>query len=231
MASIAERQNGTREIWIVLPGKKRQVIRLGKAPLATVETIKARVEHLVAAKFSGQPLTPATAEWLKDSSDALRKRLARLGLAAAPIEPPALEKWIDAYLDGDTALAVDSHPMKPRTRTNFRQVRGWLVDYFGAGKSLAAITAHDAQQWRHWLSRQGKRKRKDGTTNKLGKNTVRKHCQRASQIFSAAVDKRLLAENPFGGMRDLAMHVTDDREFEVTAKMARRVLAACPDNQ
>src|SRR5262249_7278013 len=62
-------------------------------------------------------------------------------------------------------------------------------------------------------------------------STVPRICGRAKQFFRYAVRKKLLAENPFGDMKSLAVKANKDREFFVTREAASQVLAACPDNE
>ena len=52
MASIVRDPNGRKRILFVAPDEKRKTIRLGKVSQRAAEAIKAKVEHLVAAKVS-----------------------------------------------------------------------------------------------------------------------------------------------------------------------------------
>lgn len=67
--------------------------------------------------------------------------------------------------------------------------------------------------------------------NKLGDNTVRRHCGRAKQLFRAALRKRLIAENPFADMKGCAVQPNKSREHFVSRDVAAQVLAACPDHE
>ena len=97
-----------------------------------------------------------------------------------------LGEFIDASLISRTDI-------KPRTRINFRQVRRDLVARFGEDKLLRDVTPGDTDEWRRWLLTREK--------NKLGENTVRRHCGRAKQLFRAALRKRLIfALARFGGL-------------------------------
>ncbi len=66
---------------------------------------------------------------------------------------------------------------------------------------------------------------------RLGDNTVRRHCSRARQFFGAAVKRRLLGTNPFGSMKRLTVQGSPDRFYFVTVEETEKVLAACPDGQ
>ena len=56
MASISRLPNGRRIIQVVCPDGKRRSIRLGKVTQHMAETVKLRVELLVAAKLTGHAI-------------------------------------------------------------------------------------------------------------------------------------------------------------------------------
>ncbi|MFM9961548.1 MAG: tyrosine-type recombinase/integrase [Planctomycetaceae bacterium] len=103
------------------------------------------------------------------------------------------------------------------------QVRRDLVARFGEDKLLRDVTPGDADEWRRWLLTREK--------NKLGENTIRRHCGRAKQLFRAALRKRLIAENPFADMKGCSVQANKSREYFITSEVADKVLAACPDNE
>ena len=64
----------------------------------------------------------------------------------------------------------------------------------------------------------------------LAENTTRRLCSRARQFFRAALRQRLIAENPFGDMKKLAVGASPDHRIkEVDRAKSERVLRACPD--
>ena len=91
------------------------------------------------------------------------------------------------------------------------------MKYFGANKILADVTEGDAEDWRIWL-------RKD-----LTDASVRRHCGRARQFFGAAVKRRLIASNPFAGMKGIAVQSNEDRLHFVSREHVEKVLTACTD--
>ena len=171
------------------------------------------------AKLSCRSLAPEVAEWIGTIPDVLAKRLVAVGLIAPrekrQVDATKLGEFIDAYLDSRTDI-------KPRTRINLLQVRKNLVNHFGEDRLLGDITPGDSDEWRRWLLTR---------ENKLGENTVRRHCGRAKQLFRAALRKRIIAENPFADMRDCLVKANKSRDYFVTRDMADKVLAECPDNE
>ena len=131
----------------------------------------------------------------------------------------AVNTTLGAFIDDYLTSRMD---IKPRTRINLLQVRKNLVTHFGENKPLQDATPGDADEWRRWmLSRK----------NKLGDNTVRRHCGRAKQLFRAALRKRLITENPFADMKSCSVQANKSREHFVSCEEAAKVLAACPDHE
>ena len=176
--------------------------------------ILAKIEALLKAKLSCRSLAPEVAEWIGAIPDVLAKRLVAVGLIAPrekrQEDATKLGEFIDAYLLSRTDI-------KPRTRINLWQVRKNLVNHFGEDRLLRDITPGDADEWRGWLL---------GREKPLGANTVRRHCGRATQLFRAAMRKRLIAENPFSDMRDCSVRANRSREFFLRREDAEKVLAA-----
>jgi integrase len=215
VASITKLKNGTRIIQFVL-GRKRPTIRMGCEPMDYVEEVRLRVEHLAASVLTGKPPSSATTEWLKDCSPDLLKRLARAGLVQKFAEevPRELGAFIDHYIAGRTDV-------KPRTRTNYKQARRLLVEYFGDERRLDTITPAEGAEWRRWMLRE----------KKLGKNSIRAHARRAKQFLQYASDKRMLPSSPFAGMTDVSVKA-DVKKFRfVTHEESKLILAACPNAQ
>ena len=193
---------------------KRKCIRLGKIDKRQAESIKARVELLVAARITGTSPDVETSRWVADRDDTLHARLAQHELVAArgTAESNTLAKFLDAYIESRTDI-------KPNTRAHLKRARNNLVSYFGADKSLAEISPGDADDFRLHLQ----------TT--MADNTVRRICGRAKQFFRAAVRKRLIAESPFADMKGTGVRANKSRDYFVTRDDAAKVLNACPDAQ
>lgn len=215
MASLSTDKQGNRTIFVYVPPDGiRKAIRLGRVPLKNAESFQRHVEALAAAKALGDSPSVAVAEWFGSLDDAMAARVAATGLIPprAKPEPTAIGNATAAYI----ARRTDA---KPRTTNNLEQSRGWLLKYFGESRSLAEIQPGDADEFRLWL------------LERLGENTVRRHCGRAKQIFRAFVRKGLLQSNPFGDMKGCGVVPNKARDYFVTADEARKVLEACPGTQ
>ena len=80
MASITSETNGRKTIQFVAADKRRRSIWLGRVSLRVAEAVKVRVEHLVAASITAHAVDGETARWVADLDDALRDKLAAVGL-------------------------------------------------------------------------------------------------------------------------------------------------------
>jgi len=216
MASISTDGNGNRRIkFYDLDGNQRGV-RLGKVDRKSAERLCRDVEELLAARRTGQPVHPQTADNLSRLDRGLRRRFEKVGL----LEPPAGESPVmplGAFL---AAYVAGRGDLKRSTIDNLQQAVAALNEYFGADRPLGGVTAGDADEFRNWL--QTRRKRP------LAANTARRLCGRAKQFFHHAVKKRLVTDNPFAGMRGLQVRGNESRRRFITRETTSRLLEACP---
>lgn len=217
MASLyKERQHG-RQVWRVSFYDKdgtRRKIRLGDMAKKAAEAIALKVQTLADYSSAGLPPDAELSAWLAKIGDELAGKLAKVGLIAQREAAAAADTKLAAFLD---AYANGRTDVKAGTKLNFLQARDYLVEYFGEDRDMRTISAGDADDWRIWLKTQ------------LGDNTLRRHCGRAKQFFRAAVRKRLIADNPFGDMKECEVRANRDRDYFITRDQAAKVLAACPD--
>ncbi len=211
MASISKDPNGRKRIIFSLPNGKRKAIRLGKMPQRAAETVKTKVEQLLAAKVSGCGWDNETARWVADLSDELADKLAKAGLIPAR-DRATLGAFIESYI-------LARHDVKPRTVERLRLAQRGLVDHFGVDKPLRDITPGDADAFRLFLIGKG-----------LAENTVRRRCGRAKQFLAAALRRRLVSENPFSGLKS-TVQANESRYHFVTQREAQKTIDACPDAQ
>ncbi len=209
MASISKEPNGRKTIQFVASDEKRRSIRLGKVSLKQAQAVKLKVEDLLASSITGSTPRRETSEWIADLDDGLHDKFASVGLVQR-----RGRSTLAAFIDGYIAERSD---VKETTRTVYQRVRRYLVDYFGADKPLRDITPGDADQWRLSLLNRG-----------LAENTVRRSCGIAKQLFTAAVRRRLVRENPFADLV-AAVKANTKRFYFMSRDEATKVLDTCPD--
>ena len=91
MASIStNKKNGTKRVLFTDEQCKRRTIQLGKVTAKAAESFKLRVEALDAAKRMGVPIDGELSVWLRDLSETMHGRLAKVGLGATS----QILKWV-----------------------------------------------------------------------------------------------------------------------------------------
>ena len=72
MASVCVEANGRRLIQVnELPTRPK--IRIGKVSAKVAQSVRVKIEALIASKASGQPLDRETAHWLREIDDRLHQ--------------------------------------------------------------------------------------------------------------------------------------------------------------
>lgn len=164
-----------------LDGKKRS-IRLGKVQQRLAESVRLRVDRILAARRFAEPLDAETRQWLIATSPDVFARLARAGL----VTPRGVNS-----LGGLRDYILETHRGKPQTKLLVASSFKALVQFFGENRNLSAITPRDADLWRDWLSRECR----------LAETTVSQRCTFARAAFSECAAKHWIAENPFTHQR------------------------------
>jgi len=243
MATITTERNGRKTIRFLAPNGKRPKIRLGEIQLEEAKKIANHVDELVkccrlaaAGKFT--PPCKATGLWMNDlltdpSNHWLYDRIASafptlIHPRQKPERPRPKPKKADknqpmpeklgAFLDAYISSRTD---VKPGTATNYSQVRGNLVEFFGQDKLLREVTAGDADDFKRWLRGE----------KALADNTARRRCARAREFFLVAVRKRLIPENPFGHLKHLNVKSNKARQFFVTREVTCKILDVMVDGE
>jgi len=215
MASLINRGDGRRAIQFENRAGYRKTIGLGKITDADARSYLIHVEALVANVHSGGivAIPQKTAEWLGAIAESLRRKLVAVELIAA-----SADSWdamtLGGFLESYVAGRAD---VKPATRTVMGHTKRCLVEFLGADKPLASITAGDADDWRQWLI----------GDQKLADNTVRRRCGIARQYLNAAKRKRLVAENPFDHLSVTVRGSSLKRRHYVSPADAAKVMDAC----
>jgi len=188
---------------------KRRTIRLGKMSRRQSESVKVRVEPLVASHLTGHAVDDETARWISDLDRQMAEKLARVGLIPE-VEKMCLGPFLDRYFSS-------RQDVKPATLTVWQHTRRNLTEFFGEGRTLKSITRGDAEEWRLSL-----------VTGGLAESTIRKRCGFAKQFMVTAVKHELISSNPFEDLKSGAV-ANPSRYYFVTRQEADRVLEACPD--
>lgn len=215
MVSLCKDRNGLKRLVVTLPDGKRTPIRLGRMKTEEATAIKLAIQDLARSKRAGKPPTDSTVQWLtelKTASPDFFGKLQKLGLIQS-YATPTLGAFTQEYISSRTHV-------EENTTENDNQTRDKLVKFFGASKLLAEITPGDADRWRIWLAME----------EKLSEVTIRRHCGRAKQFITAAIDNNLVRENPFRKLKS-ASQANPDREFFVTVEMALKVLNVLPSTE
>lgn len=212
MASLITRANGLREIRFFDRDGLRKTVRLGDTPLKDAQSICGYVNDLAATQISGQAPRRQTTAWLSEIGDALRDRLAAVGLTAKRGRA-ALGPFIDDYI-------ASRSDIKGSTLTVYGRTRRHLVEYFGEDKPLRDITDGDAKAWAVYLA----------GDKGLANATVKKTCAQAKHLFAVAVDHRLIDANPFRKLGGASVANKARMRFISRADIDK-VIAAAPDSQ
>jgi integrase-like protein len=232
VASIStDKTTGEKTLQFRIDGK-RESIRLGKIADADADHWKRHVEELIAAKKNDRLPHPKTSHGVDGLDSRLHRRLLRKKLTeprAVKLDSGTIQVTLAKCIDGYIA---SRSKVKPATATVYQHTRRCLVEYFGAGKQLSAITSGDADQWRDWLGAEPNTQKPNGGGQGLSDNTVRRRCGIARQFFKAAVRKRLIATNAFTDMEEgVGVLANRERDDIVSRDEADKVINACPNNE
>ena len=220
MASISTDSSGNRRILFTDADGTRRTLYVGAMPKKLAESMRLKLEALVAAKIVGASVPDEVSRWVSGLDDALAEKLAKLGLIESRKRPGdnlTLNEFIESFIAGRMDV-------KPGTVMNYRMCQAKLVAYFTATKRLVDVTPLDADRFRSWLKNGTKG---EGAKTELSENYTRTLVKNAKLIFGAAMKGRLIVSNPFAGHKT---NVTSNRERMVFVdhETIQRVLDACP---
>lgn len=176
MASISRDKGGTRRIVFTGLDDQRRAIYLGRMPIAVVQSIRVRIESILAFQRCGVPFDAETAKWIGGVSDKIHAKLAKTflvqGRQTSQLGPRFLN-WIEGH---DKANAD--------TKRHLRMTVWLLTEKFGETTDLRSITVEKAKAWREWLVELG-----------YAEATIARHVKRARELYEGS---RLIAPiNPF----------------------------------
>ena len=216
MASVTREKNGCVRIWFKDADGNRKGIRIGKMNDKYAERFKDHVEELVTGSITNTRPNEDSARWVMGLPDAMQDKLAHAGLIEIQsTEPEAAAPALEAFMDSWIAGRCD---VKESTRRVHERGKKWLIEFFGADRSVYSITAGDADDWAGFLR------------SKLAENTARKLAGVAKLAFRYAVRKELISTNPFA---DLVASVREnpERDHTVTHEEFDKVVEVLPDGE
>ena len=210
MATLSTRDGVHQIQW--KRGKLRKTLSIGRMNKKQAQVIRSHVEQLIASAMSGQPLPPDTAGWLGVVGEELYAKLFKLELVAAERgnRRKSLKIHIDEFIKSKTGL-------KPRTIIIIKQARRHLLAFFGDGRTLDTITKGDVRDFKRSMDQKG-----------LAPSTVTGLMKKATQVFEDAVERELIRNNPFNGVK-LSPQVNDANNVYVPAADVKLCIDACPD--
>lgn len=209
MANAIPRGHGRWAIQYRNANGDRKTFKLGRVSKKQAESVKPKIEALVAAAITGHPPDDEVSKWIKTRDDVMLKELAEHGLI-----PKQVVATVGGFLEDYVSKRID---VKPATSEVWGQVTRNLREFFGADRPLRAVNAGDAEDFKLYLKSQG-----------LAATTVAKRLQFARQFFRAALRHKLISENPFADVRENA-GASQSRQRFITQADAAKLLEACPD--
>jgi len=208
----------TYRVLFVDPAGKRQTIRLGKLPKKIAESVKLKVESLLAAKIAGHPIDAQTAGWLGEIGDVIHEKLAKAGLVEPREKADAVEWTVGGFLEHYFGTLGDQKHM---TRLNYGRARRLLEEFFGKDRRIDTIHEGDADDYKAWLLAPTKSRKA------FAPASASVDLRRARQFFKAAVRRRVIDRNPFEEVR-CGSQANPARKHFVDRPTIEAVLAACP---
>lgn len=195
---------------------RRTSIYLGPCSEGDYREISGHLKNLERAKRLGVQMTAATAAWLESIGDDLREKIAGQGLCASRAGRKEVQQSIAKYVADYIERRAD---VGFRTKNNLRQSEARLVEHFGKMRTMQSVTVGDAKAFRHWLEGQG-----------YAVATISMFIKKARQFFADAVDRELLAKNPFKAVK-AGVQVNAARMRYVPVATVEAVMAKAPSLQ
>jgi integrase len=255
MASISQR--GDKWFIRFVFNGERRTVALGTESERQATSIKLRVESLISSRSNGLPLDPEVTAWLTRIKPALQDRLTEAGLIEASTPMPADDSASTTPADdsASTTPADDSSTstlasddsvirlgrfladyfkrrtdVKAGTKLNWSNTRRNLLAFFGSDKPLAEITTGDARDFERYLKTEARENRyvSAKASDGLSRATVGKRIKNCKQFFADAVERELIAKNPFSSLKGQSQ-TNSERQSFITRSTAELVFKACPD--
>lgn len=205
MASCWKHTRGAWYLEIPMPVGPSRKIYLGKIPAAAAASVRSKVCQLEQLARVGEPPTAAVAAWLACCDQSFVDSLAAAGLLRGWNRPGSLGflDWWDSYVQS-------------RADFSHRTKLGWATARLHASQrwpvaTLAEITALDAKTFSRDLGLA------------VSQSHAAKIVGRCSQVFAAAIDAKLVTENPFAEIK-MGRKIDETRKWYVPEQTALAVL-------
>src|SRR5262249_52317383 len=203
VVSIVNDPNGRRRLLFVAPDETRKTIRPGKCDRKTAESVCRHVAALLSAKITAQPVLRDTATWLAGIGDALKGKLAAVGL----IEPErrlTVPQFLADWLAGKKAAGH-----KTASLIAWGQTSAELTRLYG-DRTVVSLTHADAEAYRGEVQARGP----PGAT-------VHRRLGHARQMFEDAVRLGHIEANPWKSVRARAGDPSERRAYIPVAEAIR----------
>jgi integrase len=208
MTSVYKHVRGGWYCSVTLPCGKRTQVYLGRLTKAQSEHIGRLLEHLRIAKSRGVDVSAECQQWIdRVQAGPFRDKLISLGLFASR-EQHTIKSWAEKYL-------ASRSDFSPLTERNWKSANSTYCKLLGSETRLQDVTVLDAKQMAKTLEKES------------ASSSAAKLVSRAKQLFQAAVDAKVINENPFHAV---VLHGKTDkgRQSYIPEETADSVWAACP---
>jgi site-specific recombinase XerD len=148
---------------------------------------------LIAAQLSKSPLDGDTDQSVASLPDKMAGRLVAVGPIAQRQEhvPTSLTELLDSFL-------AWKRRAKPATREIWQQPIRNLKAFYGDTRDISTVTEEDAEAFKNYLLDGG-----------LASTTVSKRLQFTRGFFKFAVKRKLITQNPFEDVSEIAVALPD----------------------
>ena len=203
--------------------KRKRSIWLGEISKRDATKFHACVEDLIESSKTGS-IDARVLEWANGIDERFKTVLAQYGLIPKQVLP-IVSPNRDVRLLGDLIdhYVSEQKHFSTNTRANFKQVRSWAVEYFGAKCVVASITPAKFVSWMTWMVHSDEADER----RTLSTSSAKKHAKRLRQVLSYGVKARLLNENVADGIK-IGDETNDERKHYIDRATATTINDHCP---
>ncbi|HBJ34661.1 MAG TPA: site-specific recombinase [Planctomycetaceae bacterium] len=220
MASLQQITTDGRDCWRLrfYVDKRRETVGLGAFGEPEAVIAKDHVEHLVEQTKTGRPISVKTSRWLDSLPAEIHDRLSAIGLCEARVRSD-MPRTVVAFMRAYIASRTDW-----KKTCNHKQSVDHLAKFLGRDVPLSVLTKGDAERFHRWMMAA------DAGSPDLSPNTSGQHIKRCRQMMRAAMQDKLVDNNPF---LDVKIDLRSDKSKNrfVDAETATLILDACPDQE